>query len=243
MVTVKLTRCSITLFLIYQVLQNVNQVSNVSTRFTVPQEPSSLPESPRAKPNMKGLLAVLAIACIIMIPVAYSVGQSNGYDSGYRTGNNIGYASGYQTGKNAGYSEGFDDGRESGRFDFYYVKPEQKFGVYDLSDFVTGRKWLKPYQAGVFDCSEMSAALEWTLENEGWHTIIIIGNSPFGSGYHAWLLVETSLGAYMPVESTSMSVVWWENPNFDNYFVYDHSFETIQDALAYSETEFDWWES
>ncbi len=45
----------------------------------------------------------------------------------------------------------------------------------------------------------------------------------------------------MPVENTNIQVVWWPNPNFDNYFVYDRSFETIQEALEYSETEFDWW--
>ena len=40
-----------------------------------------------------------------------------------------------------------------------------------------------------------------------------------------------------------MDVVWWESPYFDNYFEYDRAFETIQDALNYSETEFDWWKS
>lgn len=128
------------------------------------------------------------------------------------------------------------------RFSFYYVKPEQKYGVYNLSDWLNRWKWIKPYQEGVFDCSEMSAYLEWKLENEGWHTKIIVGDSPSGSGRgHAWLLVETSVGKYMPVESTNMAVVWWESPYFDNYFKYDHSIETIQDALKYNETEFDWW--
>lgn len=102
-------------------------------------------------------------------------------------------------------------------------------------------RWIKPYHEGVFDCSEMSAYLERNLENEGWHTKIIVGDSVFGSGCHAWLLVEASVGKYMPVESTNMAVVWWESPYFDNYFEYDHSFETIHDALKYSETEFDWW--
>jgi hypothetical protein len=45
----------------------------------------------------------------------------------------------------------------------------------------------------------------------------------------------------MPVEATTRQVVWWEDPSFNNYFVYDREFETIQDALAYSQTEFDWW--
>jgi len=131
---------------------------------------------------------------------------------------------------------------EDAQFYFYYVPPdEQKFGVYDLEDELYGLEWTHPYEEGVFDCSEMSASMERYLENEGWNTLIIVGDSPFGSGRHAWLLVETSDGKYMPVESTTIEIVWWPNPNFDNYFEYDHSFETIQDALVYSETEFDWW--
>ena len=134
-----------------------------------------------------------------------------------------------------------DSAYEEMQFYFYYDKPEQKFGVYKLRDEIAGLTWKKPYQEGVFDCSEMSADLERYLENKGWHTEIIVGNSPFGSGYHAWLLIETTAGKYMPVESTTFRVVWWEDLNFDNYFKYDRSFETIQDALAWSETEFDWW--
>jgi len=131
---------------------------------------------------------------------------------------------------------------DEAQFSFYYVVPtEQKFGVYDLEDELWGFEWIEPYQEDVFDCSEMSAYLEWELENKGWHTFIIIGDSPFGSGYHAWLLVETSTDGYMPVESTTIEIVWWDDPNFDNYFDYDYAFETIQDALDYSETEFDWW--
>ena len=108
---------------------------------------------------------------------------------------------------------------------------------------MNGLDWINPYQEGVFDCSEMSAYLEWHLENVGWHTEIIVGDSPFSSGRHAWLLVETSVGKYIPVESTNVGVVSWEDANFDNYFKYDGSFETIEDSLAYSETEFDWWQS
>lgn len=130
------------------------------------------------------------------------------------------------------------------QFSFYYVKPdEQKFGVYDLDDELYGFEWCEQYEEGVFDCSEMSAYLEWYLENEGWHTKIVVGDSPFGSGRHAWLLVETSEGKYMPVEATSVTVVWWSDPNFDNYWIYDYKFETIQDAIAWNESEFDWWKS
>ena len=133
-----------------------------------------------------------------------------------------------------------DEEYDEAQFSFYYVEQEQKFGVYDLEDELDGLEWIEPYQEGVFDCSEMSAYLEWYLENEGWHAKIVVGDSPSGRR-HAWLLVETSEGKYMPVESTSIGVVWWSDPNFDNYFNYDHSFETIQEALAYNESDFDWW--
>lgn len=131
---------------------------------------------------------------------------------------------------------------EEARFDFYYVLPEeQKFGVYNLRDELYDLAWLDPYQEGVFDCSEMSAYIEWDLENKGWNVLIVVGDSPFGSGRHAWLLVETSVGKYMPVEPTTIEVVWWSDLYFDNYWVYDRTFENILDALDYSETEFDWW--
>jgi len=135
----------------------------------------------------------------------------------------------------------YNEARSS--FSFYYVKPEQKFGVYDLEDELYGLEWLYPYEENVFDCSEMSAYLEWYLENEGWHTYIVCGEAPWDGGYHAWLLVETSVDHYMPVESTTIEIVWWDNPYFDNYFIYDYEFETIQEAIAYYESEFDWWKS
>jgi len=128
-------------------------------------------------------------------------------------------------------------------YSFYYVKPEeQKFGVYNLDDELGALEWTEPYQAGVFDCSEMSACLEWFLENKGWHVKIYRGDTPFGAGTHAWLIVETTQGKYMPVESTTLRVVWWSDPHFDGYWEYENRFETIQDALAYSENQYDWWE-
>ena len=127
-------------------------------------------------------------------------------------------------------------------FFFYYVEPEeQKFGVYNLDSDLYGLNWSEPYQEDVFDCSEMSACLEWYLENRGWHVRIASGDAPFGGGYHAWLLVETSLGHYMPVESTTLEIVWWDDPYFDNYFVYDRELEDIHGAIAYLKYEFDWW--
>jgi len=38
----------------------------------------------------------------------------------------------------------------------------------------------------------------------------------------------------MPVETTKIEI-WWDNPHFDNYFVYDYTFEDIVEAIAYNE--------
>lgn len=134
---------------------------------------------------------------------------------------------------------------EENRFEFYYASlARQRFGVYDLDEYLDRWEWIEgSYVKGVFDCSEMSAYIEWRLENEGYNTYIVCGESPWGGGYHAWLLVETSEGAYMPVEATEYDIVWWSDPYFDNYFEYDYLFETIHDALDYSQSEFDWWNS
>ena len=135
---------------------------------------------------------------------------------------------------------------EENKFEFYYaLLTEQRYGVDDLQEYLDRWEWIDGiYVEGVFDCSEMSAYIEWKLENEGYHTVIVIGTAPSDpEGYHAWLLVETSVGHYMPVEATQYDIVYWSDPYFDNYFIYDTEFETIQDALEYSYEEFDWWTS
>ena len=128
------------------------------------------------------------------------------------------------------------------RFQFYYVRPEQKYGVNDLQEYLQNRIWKESYTAGEFDCSKMSSALEWGLENEGYHTFIVIGDSPDGTGRHAWLLVETVKGKYTPVEATQMSVIDKSSPYYDNYFKYEQYFETIQEAVAYNPKEYSWWD-
>lgn len=132
---------------------------------------------------------------------------------------------------------------ERAEFQFYYASlAKQRYGVSDLEEYLNRWEWTEgAYVADEFDCSEMSAYLEWKLENEGYNTVIVTGDSPFGVGKHSWLLVQTSTEGYMPLESTTYSIVYWWDVYFDNYFEYDHQFESIQEALAYSPNEFDWW--
>ena len=88
----------------------------------------------------------------------------------------------------------------------------------------------------------MSAALEWLLENKGFHTVIVSGEYPGnGEWHHSWLLVETSEGEYMPVEATSFSIIYPDNPLFESYFEYQMKFETINEALEWAPKGYDWW--
>ena len=136
-----------------------------------------------------------------------------------------------------------EDEVDSVKFQFYYASlAKQRYEVSDLEEYLNRWQWTEgSYVPGEFDCSEMSAYLEWKLENEGYNTLIVVGDSPFGLGRHAWLLVQTSAEGYMPVEATTYSIVYWWDAHFDNYFVYDYRFESIHEALDYSPNEFTWW--
>ena len=133
---------------------------------------------------------------------------------------------------------------ENNKYYFYYTKPEQQYGVQNLATYIRSREWTREYEEGVFDCSEMSAALEWRLENQGFQTIIVVGDSPSNPGvHHAWLLVETSNGKYTPVEATRMSVVFQGTQYYNYNFENDQRVETIQEDMKYSSTRFDRWKS
>ena len=129
---------------------------------------------------------------------------------------------------------------EQVKFTFYYAPTEKTYGTAALQEYLQSRKWKEGLDKD-FDCSKMSAYLEWKLENEGYHTFIVGGDSPDGSGRHAWLLVETIEGKYTPVEATARSIVDQSSPYFNNYFRYEFYFETIQEALSYNPTDYNWW--
>jgi len=150
----------------------------------------------------------------------------------------------YFAGKIEGYKEGLEDGKNIWMFLFYYVPPlklEKKYGLDKLETELQGLQWVREWKADVFDCSEMSAFLERYLELEGWHTYIAVGKNPTGAGKHAWLIVEVYPNKYIPVEATTISIVYPSNPYYNNYFNYDIIFDRIEDAVKFSPTEFDWW--
>ena len=131
------------------------------------------------------------------------------------------------------------------KFLFYYTPLTEKITrVQDLEEYLSRYEWKEDtVKIDIFDCSEMSAVLERMLENEGFHTFIVSGKSPYGSGEgHSWLIVEISPGEYIPVEAVNFSIIPWDNPYINEYHSYDRKFETIHEALDYSQENYDWWE-
>lgn len=175
-------------------------------------------EDEKKPQSKKVILALAVIGCSVSAAVAFVVGLNFGQDIGYEIGSDF------------------------SRWQFYYVVPfKQKFGSDNLLSEIDSLRYVLPYEEGVFDCSEMSAGLERCLENRGWHTFICVGDCPFGSGKHAWLLVETEPDEYIPIEPTNLQLVPTTESYYSNYFIYDCKFERIWQACEYSPKEFDWW--
>lgn len=130
------------------------------------------------------------------------------------------------------------------QFAFYYaLVPSSQHSVIELQNYLAQFNAIRDlYSVGTLDCSEMSAFLEWCLENAGFSTKVVTKTSFGNGGGHAWLWVQTATGEY-PVEATVPTVV---NPSYDAYEQYtkaDHVFEDINEALLVYPDQFDWWNS
>ncbi len=142
----------------------------------------------------------------------------------------------------AQYAEQVKASQEA-RFEFYYSPAVvHRVGLDELKGYLELFDWIPQfYSEGYFDCSEIAAYMEWALENAGFHTVLLCGDSPTGGGRHAWLLVEAGENRYMPVEATIPKVVLWDDKHFDDYFARDYSYDDITQAITAGRTEFDWW--
>lgn len=116
----------------------------------------------------------------------------------------------------------------------YYISVPQQYDINILQEYLQQREWKRNYEPDVFDCTEMSAFLERVLENEGFHTYIIVGQ--YNNDWHAWLKVEIAPQEYVVVEATTLTVI-------DNTYKYRETsqYETIYDVLEIEQSSVDWW--
>ncbi|MEA1966430.1 MAG: CAP domain-containing protein [Euryarchaeota archaeon] len=112
--------------------------------------------------------------------------------------------------------------------------------------------FMDTYQEDYFDCSEMSAFIEWYLEGHGVDTVIVTGerNQPHnisvggfeyekGAGDHAWIISNVSGGRVL-IEPTLARVV---PKSLERYYFADKTYNDIYDAVGSSRSvvEYDWW--
>jgi len=114
--------------------------------------------------------------------------------------------------------------------DNYYLMRDRIYGRDNLKKAIA-IKWLKPYEAHVFDCSEKSAFMEFWLERNGFNADIV------ADATHSWIKVEVEPGNWVDVEATG------DEPSIMPWRKYNNRFKDIYMAIQYYGEEYDWWNS
>lgn len=91
----------------------------------------------------------------------------------------------------------------------YYDSPPIIPSDMSLERWLSLITWTKKYEANKFDCSQMSAFLEWALDNAGYSTRFFVG---YG---HCWLSIKVD-DEWVSYESTRL--VWI--PETDEYIAH-----------------------
>ena len=108
--------------------------------------------------------------------------------------------------------------------DWYYNSPCQQPAGVSLEDWLTNLEWV-PYEKGVYDCTEMSARIEWMAENCGYNAVIGCDDD------HCWALVEG-----VAFEPTGNYWVAEDHTGDDDYYHPD----TVYGGISV-DPAFDWW--
>ena len=127
-----------------------------------------------------------------------------------------------------------------------YYTDIHKYGtgsLEDLKELLDHFCWTRSNDEG-FDCSEMSAYMEWYLENHGFDTIIATNYTE----HHAWVVVKhlkSEDGDYSdyPIEViTPKPQIRYQGQRMDFYDCPDQIFNNIYEAVASEYPwEYDWW--
>ena len=122
--------------------------------------------------------------------------------------------------------------------DYYTYNGSRNIDLTLLEALIDDYKWKDEYEEGKWDCTEMSAYMEWFLESKGYHTIF---------GYddgHMWILVDLEDG-YITIETTGRYLVWDDDDEeISEYEYYDcYQAEDIYELMRqdFTLSEVDWW--
>jgi len=112
--------------------------------------------------------------------------------------------------------------------------PEQGNTVEDLRAFLSKLKIPHKYEKGVFDCSEISAYVEWILEDAGFDAYIVLAED------HAWNMVKVAGATYYVDLSSGKPYIFKSDKRYSKII---KVFKNIYEAVDYyrSVKEWDWW--
>lgn len=135
--------------------------------------------------------------------------------------------------------------------DHYYVNvPTDEHSASVLFSLIGNSRFSIPYEFGTFDCSEMSAYLDWFLKSHGFKTSICVGSIPYsGEIDHAWLKAEVTVTGndnetvYIDGADTFIRICEPGMMGYDSYNRPVLEFGSIFDLVnnGWSENEFNWW--
>ena len=121
----------------------------------------------------------------------------------------------------------------------YYVHSNTNWvnlGYYGLEKLVQNG-FITPYKEDEFDCSEMSAYMEWYLEKYGFNASICTSQHFEGSKGHAWVRVDTKDGVVY-IEATAKKDLIKRDGDYTRP---ERIYESIYEVRNVD--EFDWWAS
>ena len=111
---------------------------------------------------------------------------------------------------------------------------EYRNTVEDLKTFLSKLKLPHKYERGVFDCSEISAYVEWALEDAGFDAYIVLAED------HAWNMVKVAGATYYVDMSSGKPYIFKSDKRYPKIV---KIFKNIYEAVEYyhSVKEWDWW--
>lgn len=109
---------------------------------------------------------------------------------------------------------------------------------YDLHTVLDNLRFKETYRVHYYDCTQMSALMEWIAENMGYEAKIGCGN------HHCWVLVRYEDGVWKAYESVAGGDTTAYVPAPHTYYSPDYGYASIEEVLAAGSdivAEYNWW--
>lgn len=113
-------------------------------------------------------------------------------------------------------------------------------------EWLTLTQWADQYERNAWDCSKMSAFVEWALENCGYPSKIVLGSGRWGEEGHAWVSMKIDRRDYY-YEATSRRFIGSKQDALANGYEDDFRADEILTLRRYYSSnedflrEWGWW--